>query len=217
MTEPLHTAHWNGVSDCPLWWSKLHAVGGVRAFDVGANGGEVARMFSCHFDEVFAFEPAEESFRHLRATAPPNVAAFWIAISDHSGSVRLREAAEAIATGQLVTEDSLGWGETLGYRDVPCSTLDVAAELFGVPDLVKIDVEGHELRVLAGAKDLIAAQRTRWMIEVHAAEFWPSIERTFAGHAVSRQFHSGYAEGSAERDQHSYCFVMSPEMRRTGW
>lgn len=49
---------------------------------------------------------------------------------------------------------------------VPARTLDSACDGF-TPDLVKIDVEGSELRVLRGAQRILRAGTTRFLIEVH--------------------------------------------------
>lgn len=52
---------------------------------------------------------------------------------------------------------------------VPMTTLDHLAEEVGLaPDLVKIDVEGAEADVLAGARELARRHRPRFLVEMHA-------------------------------------------------
>jgi FkbM family methyltransferase len=66
----------------------------------------------------------------------------------------LTVAAQAIETRQLVTADPVpeSWGEVVENRSVPCTTLDALTTRFGYPDLVKIDVEGHEDLVMNGPR-----------------------------------------------------------------
>ena len=51
-----------------------------------------------------------------------------------------------------------GW-EELEVIDVPSVALDALLPEFGAPSLVKIDVQGAEARVLAGATDTLAVSR----------------------------------------------------------
>jgi hypothetical protein len=46
-------------------------------------------------------------------------------------------------------------------------TLDTLFAGEQVPDLVKIDVEGSEHRVLRGAQNLLEGRKTRFLVEVH--------------------------------------------------
>jgi len=57
-------------------------------------------------------------------------------------------------------------GGTRGVRWVPTTTLDALAEEFGIPDVVKIDVETAELLVLEGAGDLLERRASSWIVEV---------------------------------------------------
>jgi FkbM family methyltransferase len=55
-----------------------------------------------------------------------------------------------------------------GTIRVPMTRLDDFLGSQG-PDLIKMDVEGHEIEVLRGASALLACRRTRLAIEVHAS------------------------------------------------
>ena len=61
------------------------------------------------------------------------------------------------------------------------------------PDLIKLDVEGAEHAVLAGAKEVIRRHAPRWIIEVHSAE----LEKQCRG--VLEQ--AGYAVRVIERNR----------------
>ena len=55
------------------------------------------------------------------------------------------------------------------WYQVETTTLDALVHRYSwVPDLVKIDVEGAEAQVLAGASNLAADKRTRFLVEMHS-------------------------------------------------
>ena len=49
-------------------------------------------------------------------------------------------------------------------------TLDEAVQELGVPELVKIDVEGYQAKAVLGARDLIAKRQTAFVMELHDPE-----------------------------------------------
>ncbi len=64
------------------------------------------------------------------------------------------------------------------YLNVPTCTLDNLVNWFGEPDLVKIDVEGAETKVLNGSKILASKRQTRFFVEMHSGEQLPIVENT---------------------------------------
>ena len=46
------------------------------------------------------------------------------------------------------------------------STADAMSEKYGVPDFIKLDVEGHECEVLHGATSILKTGITSWLIEI---------------------------------------------------
>lgn len=53
--------------------------------------------------------------------------------------------------------------------EVPTTSVDALSRRYGVlPDLVKIDVEGAESRVLSGSIDCAAGLKTRFLVEMHS-------------------------------------------------
>jgi hypothetical protein len=69
-----------------------------------------------------------------------------------------------LSPGYTSFEGRIGGNAT---RIVPVTTLDELVHEFGVPDLVKIDIEGGAEAALSGASDLVARRVTRFLIEVH--------------------------------------------------
>jgi FkbM family methyltransferase len=197
----------NFMSDPAEIWESFNSYRGDLAFDVGANGGAVATMLARHFEAVVAFEPCVESYVHLERTAPANVIAAMVALSDHEGEVTLREAEAALHRfGELVTGDSLymSWGDDIGGRKVSCSTLDKMAETYGVPDFIKVDTEGHELLVLQGGAQLFATATPKLMIEVHSADNGEAIGGLLSHYDLTRVDHPAYRPGGYAQRNHFY-------------
>lgn len=84
----------------------------------------------------------------------------------------------------------LGSGSHLGPGgEVECETIPLDALLpeLPVPRLVKIDVEGAETDVLAGAYRLVHEVRPVWIVEVHGSDGWIAIDGLrSAGYRVRR-------------------------------
>ncbi len=144
---------------------------GMRAIDVGANlGTYTAAMAAAVGREgrVWAFEPAPETVELLERTLKLNgyahATAVPSAVSDRTGSVEfaLNPASELSAVATSPDE---------GRVTVAATTLDAAAARFawsGI-DFLKLDVEGHELRAIEGARAFLRAESPLLMLEVKSA------------------------------------------------
>lgn len=191
---------------------------GGLAWDVGGNWGDVAERLAGTFERVISFEPADESYRILSETATNThgLDAVQLAISDHDGEVLLDVQENSIRSGQLTTAspgdtpDSLSestWGKVLERRSVSCSRLDSLDNWYGVPDFIKIDVEGHEVAVIEGGLKLLKAAKPRLFIEIHNAVLGARIEKLLTpiyGDHLRTVRHPHYPEGSWGRDNHYY-------------
>ncbi len=147
---------------------------GSCCVDVGANLGYFSIFMSLLVGEqgrVVAFEPMRDTVEMLRknvcANRLGNVNVVAAAVSDRSGSV------------DLLNDPSQRLSKTasmIGYRlegsaqstTVPSVRLDeYFAGATRLPDLIKIDVEGAELCVLNGARELLARARPTLVVEIH--------------------------------------------------
>lgn len=117
------------------------------AVDIGAHVGLWSRVLCDHFASVLAFEPVFADCFRRNLAGKANVTLYPVALSDSAGSVEMK-----IATGNSgmthVVKDPAGTGQT-----VPVETLD-SYRLNDV-DLIKVDVEGWEYRVLRGAEQTL--------------------------------------------------------------
>lgn len=166
-------------------WS---GIGGNMAWDVGANIGQsVEHMYQLGFSKILSFEPALESFSLLQVAweGIPGVRLFNMAVSDHVGTVLLQACEYPMQSGQLVTPGlPWNWGATLEHREVTCVTLNYLAAVHGTPDLVKIDTEGHEYCVLAGAHSVLEERKTTWLVECHSPDMQQRCLDLLAGYDV---------------------------------
>jgi FkbM family methyltransferase len=139
---------------------------GRVAWDVGAHIGFFSLVLASRCRKVIAIEPGADAARRLRTNAELNSAPIEVieaAAGAESGMTRLHLAAD----GRMNRVDSEG----VAVRQV---TLDEIAGRHGLPDLVKIDVEGAELEVLSGAADVLA-HRPFLVVEAHTPELLESV------------------------------------------
>jgi FkbM family methyltransferase len=141
--------------------------GDADAIDIGANDGSYVhymRRFSRH---VFAFEPMPALAQALRRKFPRGVTINEIALSDRAGTAELRMPVVdgVVVTGcSTVSADASATYPDYEGIDVPMDRLDSVYR--GHAAIMKIDVEGHELSVLRGAKETIRRCRPRVLVEL---------------------------------------------------
>lgn len=152
-------------------------------FDVGANIGLTTVMASRRagvVGSVHAFEPGPEAYEHLSLTVSSNnlknVIMHQIAIGSVNGLMRFQEDSTSSASHLVVDGVSLGQST----RSVPVRRLDDVVSELGLTrlDLIKIDVEGHELSVLDGAvgtirkfNPIIFMEFNSWTLSIYGNQF----------------------------------------------
>lgn len=148
---------------------------GMTVFDVGANIGDYTRLFSVLVranGSVHAFEPIPETHRILTHAVAncANVRVHQMAVGDRAASLEMTVVAGDFGQASLAGDAAHGKGLDAPRQrfDVRAGTLDEFMETGGIspPAFIKIDVEGAERMVLAGAKTLIAAHKPVLFFEV---------------------------------------------------
>jgi FkbM family methyltransferase len=140
---------------------------GGSFIDVGANIGDYSRVACLHYEHVISFEPIPELCEKLRRELGPRAHIENTALSDTSDGaaiLRIPIAALGETTGLASLESAAISGQDCREIRVPLTRLD-NYRLDRV-DLIKIDVEGHEEAVLAGAMETIARCRPALIIEI---------------------------------------------------
>jgi FkbM family methyltransferase len=140
---------------------------GTTAIDAGASIGMFSAEMARHAAKVLAFEANPEVAAFTRAVAPRNVEVINVALSSEPGRASLRMPKNR--KGHGVTELA-----TIGRREQEAiDVIAIEVETRRLDDFriescsfIKIDVEGHEEKVLQGAAALIARERPILMIEL---------------------------------------------------
>jgi FkbM family methyltransferase len=137
------------------------------ALDIGANAGFYAFRMSKIFSKVYAFEINDELTGDLLSYNPGNITIIPVGLSSETGAATLYIP---VLDGLPLT----GWASVApgNYpeatselsKPVKIATLD-SFQLESV-SFIKIDVEGHELHVLEGARQTLAAHRPTILIEI---------------------------------------------------
>src|SRR5262249_31053612 len=119
--------------------------------------------------KVFAFEPDQANLPQLRSACSErnNVEIREFGLSDKTERRRFIEGASDRATSRVIAA-----GESVpeGATEVELQTGDAVIQRGAaqVPNVIKIDVEGHELSVLNGLRTVLSNERLRSIfVEVH--------------------------------------------------
>ena len=126
-------------------------------FDVGANIGNRSRPFLNLGSRVVAVEPQKECQRILRLKFGNRINIVPLGLGDKEGVKNF-----FLSNANIISSFSTEWIESVKessrFKDstwskpikIKITTLDKLIEKYGVPEFIKIDVEGYELEVLKG-------------------------------------------------------------------
>ena len=173
------------VSDANMDWGSealfsRFADRNADAFDVGSHIGYYAAYLAPLVRHVYAFEPDQRNLPALRVNAAlsSKITVVEKAVSDRSGTVCFAETAQSERSG--VSQDG---------REVPAITVDdFAAETGARPTLIKIDVEGHDLAVVRGAKRVMAEMQPLILAEFNLNETSANDVDALFGLCQERQY-----------------------------
>jgi FkbM family methyltransferase len=139
--------------------------GGGVFLDIGANIGFMSMALKSIASRIVAFEPQPEVYNVMvenikNASGNAEFSVLCCGVSNKTGTAQMPR----IRYGDRGNYGGLGFGRSeLGSYSVPLVTIDGLE--FPSVDLVKIDVEGHELQVLEGMVDTISRCRPVMYIE----------------------------------------------------
>jgi FkbM family methyltransferase len=138
-------------------------------FDVGAWKGLFSLMFCLLGDEnrAVAYEPSPPGIDAITALAALNGCGSRIVPRQVGVGLAAGRASARIAPGGIITVDAdPSSGDAIDDLHIVSLDEEVRARDL-VPDLLKIDVEGYEYEVLAGARRLLQEHKPAICLELH--------------------------------------------------
>ncbi len=141
--------------------------------DVGANRGYIANHLSGAFPgaHVYCFEPAIDNYKILCEEVSPNpiIKCFHMALGDEKKEGHLL-ISENHATNSLLGCENNNFGQAVGKivgtEDITISTLDIIMDKLKIDqiDILKIDTQGYDLKVLKGGSKILSGHRVKWVL-----------------------------------------------------
>ncbi len=193
----------------------------LEVLDVGANTGEWTEVLleDCAHAEredvyVHLFEPSRSTFRSLKERFETHRAVDRLifqplALSREPGHKTLHIVHELAGTNSLHEQPELA---PVDQEEVELDTVDSYARRWGIEhiDLIKIDAEGHDLEVLAGARRLLAEQKIE-VIQFEYSSRW-IYARNYLRDAFELLHPLGYRLGKLTRKGIEYYEGWHPEL-----
>lgn len=175
------SSYWRGTHEpeLQLFIEEIGDMTGWCCWDLGAHYGIYSvglAMKTGPNGQVVAFEPNPVSYgrlaRHVAMNRMPWLKPIQAAVSDHAGTAELYTYGQTESTTTHLAYE----GET---RQASCRPVEVAivcldemvkSREIRPPDLIKIDVEGHGHKALAGAKDAIKTKDPIIIAALHSKD-----------------------------------------------
>lgn len=150
--------------------NRLSKKSGTVYFDIGANSGLYSPEIAFHnrSAQIYAFEPQPDCALKLETTVSLNrwsdrFEVLRLGLSDRKGELSL-----SLSGSGSTFDDAFNDYKSTNKIDCKVDTLDnfVKSNSIARIDFIKIDVEGHELQVLMGAKESIRQFRPILFVEI---------------------------------------------------
>jgi FkbM family methyltransferase len=170
-------------------------------WDVGANVGIYSFLLARAASQghLIAFEPVLETQEKWRENVlnnnVDNCSLEPVALSDKVGKVMIKvnENAHGCDSIELANSNSDDGSNSI---EIPTTTGDefLLTSTYGDPDLIKVDVEGHEPEFLRGSWAMLSRRKPTLMLEVNPTT-WTTPERFKIWQDTLDELFSLYGEG----------------------
>jgi FkbM family methyltransferase len=153
---------------------EKHVSKGNVVYDIGSHAGYFTLYSSYLVGEkgrCYAFEPNKRVYRclikNIKINKRNNVFTFNVAVSDKEGYVFFKTG-KGSGTGKISSDS--------GEYKVEVVKLDdfVVKNNISPPNVIKVDVEGEELNVLKGAKNLLTEYSPLIFLSAHSQQLYDS-------------------------------------------
>jgi len=170
----------------------LKTIKGHVFVDVGANYGYYSILLHGNFEKIYAFEPIPSIFKELESKLEKfdDVECVRKAVSNVDGQ-----------SVELAYHGSHGFAETVTLASFFPNT-----EI----DLIKVDVEGAEWKVLEGAEPILERIKS-WVVELHDPSRKEELENWFVSRGYSARWLDFAFRGSRTAN-HIYAWRGSDEV-----
>lgn len=147
-----HSPKTSGEENVFLFLKNNAVLNTATIFDVGAHTGEWLELLREHSSQakVYCFEPSETSFQVLSKKADPQTTCVQQALGIHEGTAELTAETSGDSQSHITASSE-------NTTTVSMTTVDAFCKKHNIQkiDLLKMDVEGYELNVLRGAREML--------------------------------------------------------------
>jgi FkbM family methyltransferase len=184
---------------------------GSTVLDLGSNVGFytlLAAELVASSGRVYAFEPVQRNIeflrRHIALNKMTNVTVIQAAVCESTGRRRF----------QFHKSAAMGHLSDAGQTEVSTVTLDDFVFKWGAsPNAIKIDVEGAELSVLKGAREMLSQHRPALLLATHSRSLRDQCLDLIAEHGyLVRAIGSNDPEGADE-----FLAIPSPTKQKSSY
>jgi FkbM family methyltransferase len=150
------------------------------SIDAGANRGVYSCYMLPHSAAVVAFEPLPSMQEELRQYFGDRIQLHPVALSDSDGQTSLRLPRGLTSCATIDPHNTLDVVDRRPIDTITVTTRRLDSYHFPNVGFVKIDVEGHEERVLRGALETVRESRPTLLIEIEERHNAESLARVTA-------------------------------------
>jgi FkbM family methyltransferase len=157
----------------------------LTLFDIGANLGQTSLEFVKAFPKsrIYSFEPDPDTYSGLvkETKTYSEIKTFNIGFGEQKARLQMNINKGSGGSSILPVSDKIkevasgDWTECIGQREVEITTLNSFCEEQSIKyiDLLKMDTQGYELRILEGGNSIVTPSVTKAIfIEVLFAELY---------------------------------------------
>ena len=143
-------------------------------FDIGANVGEWSLANKHNFDKIIAVEASSHTFRKLSRQTRfiKNIESVNKAVTDAKGIIDFFHAKHNLFSttnnNWLNNKDMRFYGLQYTTITAQCISIDELIQLYGIPSLIKIDVEGGEFNTIKSLTSKVDTLCFEWTSEAES-------------------------------------------------
>ena len=165
------TSHSGELHALEYMKSKLLTNDATNIFDVGANVGQYATMVSQmfgHQSKIYSFEPSKATFRKLQENVSniSNISFYNIGMGAKKETLKLYSSGFGSTIASVYNlHNPINEFKEEYMEEIDLTTIDAFCRENDIQsiDILKIDIEGHELYALEGACQLLANKAIRFI------------------------------------------------------